>query len=73
VEVVRTCGAKWSGLNRSRHAASPTYASGFPDHNQPIDQDSLKQAQLAGAGDGFGSALHLEFAEDFPIVTLHCI
>ena len=28
----------------------------------------LQQAQLAGAGDGFGAALHLEFVEDPAVV-----
>ena len=28
----------------------------------------LQQTQLAGAGDGFGAALHLEFVEDAAVV-----
>ena len=28
----------------------------------------LRQVQLAGAGDGFGAALHLEFVEDVTVV-----
>ena len=34
-------------------------------------QARLQQAQLAGTRDRFGTALDLEFAKDFPIVSFH--
>jgi hypothetical protein len=35
--------------------------------------ERLRQAQLAGAGDGFGPPLDLEFAEDPAVVAFHRI
>ena len=59
-----------AGFSRSR--AQPAKASS-PDREPKFPSDLLQQAQLAGASDGFGAALHLEFVEDPAVVPFDSV